>query len=83
MRARAGWAALSAAALLVTLVAGCAHHDGAAPKAPTSSTPSASASLPGTSSGYAEMRKKVDAAESAAAAADRDAADDATGGTDR
>jgi outer membrane murein-binding lipoprotein Lpp len=65
MRARR--AVLPAVALLVALTAGCAHHDGASPK-----TPSAS----GTPSGYAEMEKKVNAAESAAAAADRDAARD-------
>ncbi|AKJ10758.1 hypothetical protein ABB07_12255 [Streptomyces incarnatus] len=68
MRARR--AALPAVALLVALTAGCAHHDGASPKAPAGS---------GTPSGYAEMQKKVNAAESAAAAADRDA----TSGTDR
>ncbi|MEV6114866.1 hypothetical protein AB0L59_20705 [Streptomyces sp. NPDC052109] len=62
--------AAPAVALLMALTAGCAHHDGAAP-----STPPAS----GTPSGYAEMQKKVNAAESAAAAADRDAAS----GTDR
>ncbi|MEU2928793.1 hypothetical protein ABZ636_27655 [Streptomyces sp. NPDC007251] len=65
MRARRAAAALPAVALLAALTAGCAHHDAAAPKTrPASGTPS----------GYAEMQKKVDAAESAAAAADRDAA---------
>ncbi|KUN80312.1 hypothetical protein AQJ66_26595 [Streptomyces bungoensis] len=65
-----GAAALPALALLAALTAGCAPHDG----------PSAGAT-PGkvspTPSGYAEMLKKVDAAQSAAAAADRDAASDA------
>ncbi|MEU6776260.1 hypothetical protein [Streptomyces sp. NPDC046759] len=61
-------AALPAVALLVALTAGCAHHDGASPKTPPAS---------GTPSGYAQMQKKVDAAQSAAAAADRDAASDA------
>ncbi|MFS4094299.1 hypothetical protein [Streptomyces sp. AF1A] len=64
---RARWAALPAVALLVALTAGCAHHDGSSPKAPAPS---------GTPSGYADMLKKVNAAESAAAAADRDAAAD-------
>jgi hypothetical protein len=64
---RARWAALPSVALLVAFTAGCAHHDGASPKAPAAS---------GTPSGYADMLKKVNAAESAAAAADRDAAAD-------
>jgi hypothetical protein len=69
---RAPWAALPAVALLVTLTAGCAHHDGGSPGTPAvSGTPAAAPS------GYAEMQKKVDAAESAAAAADRDATSDA------
>ncbi|MFJ5030716.1 MULTISPECIES: hypothetical protein [Streptomyces] len=62
MRARS--AVLPAVALLVALTAGCAHHDGASPKAPASS---------GAPSGYAQMQQKVNAAESAAAAADQDA----------
>ncbi|MFD8370182.1 hypothetical protein ACFV2Z_05290 [Streptomyces sp. NPDC059688] len=62
-RARRRLPAVPAAVLLVTLMAGCAHQDGASPD----TTPT------GTPSGYADMRKKVDAAESAAAAADRDA----------
>jgi hypothetical protein len=66
-------AVIPAAALLVALTAGCARHDGAPAKAAPSGGPSASAPA-GTPSGYAEMQKKVDAAESAAAAADRDAA---------
>ncbi|MEV0183397.1 hypothetical protein AB0I54_29490 [Streptomyces sp. NPDC050625] len=52
-------------ALLAALAVGCSGHDGAGPKAPTA-----------TPSGYSQMRQKVDAAESAAAAADRDAASD-------
>jgi outer membrane murein-binding lipoprotein Lpp len=65
---RARWAVpavtLPATVLLVALTAGCSHHDGAsATTTPTSVPPS----------GYAEMQKKVDAAESDAAAADRDA----------
>ncbi|MFF7972266.1 hypothetical protein [Streptomyces sp. NPDC007905] len=66
MRARR--AALSAVALLVALGAGCAPHGDASPRPPSGS---------GTPSGYAEMQKKVNAAQSAAAAADRDAAGDA------
>ncbi|MGW1055893.1 hypothetical protein ACWDBD_37550 [Streptomyces sp. NPDC001118] len=65
MRARR--LALAATAALVALTAGCAHHDGASPKSPSATAPSAGPSqLP-------EMQKKVDSAESAAAAADRDA----------
>ncbi|WP_157857900.1 hypothetical protein [Streptomyces durhamensis] len=62
----------AAAALAMALTVGCAHHGGAAPKA----TPgAASATAPSAGSAQlAQMRKKVDAAESAAAAADRDAA---------
>ncbi|WP_432028374.1 hypothetical protein [Streptomyces sp. 1222.5] len=63
MRARRRLPAVTTAVLLVTLTAGCTHRDGASPDpAPT-----------GAPSGYADMKKKVDAAESAAAAADRDA----------
>ncbi|MEU6508489.1 MULTISPECIES: hypothetical protein [unclassified Streptomyces] len=61
---RARHAVLPAVALLVALTAGCAHHDSASPKAPAPS---------GTPSGYAQMQQKVNAAESAAAAADSDA----------
>ncbi|WP_369394258.1 hypothetical protein AB5J72_46930 [Streptomyces sp. CG1] len=61
----------AAATALVALAAGCAHHDGASPKAP-SGTASATAPSAGPSQ-VAEMQKKVDAAQSAAAAADRDA----------
>ncbi|WNM30297.1 hypothetical protein RKE30_07700 [Streptomyces sp. Li-HN-5-11] len=67
-------AAVPAVALLVALTAGCARHDGAPAKAAPSAAPSGAAAAAGTPSGYAEMQKKVDAAESAAAAADRDAA---------
>ncbi|MGW3208176.1 hypothetical protein [Streptomyces sp. NPDC001135] len=73
MRVRRRALALTAAtALVVALGAGCAHHDGASPK----TTPdAASATAPsGGPSRLAEMQKKVNAAESAAAAADRDAA---------
>ncbi|MQY40074.1 hypothetical protein SRB17_81040 [Streptomyces sp. RB17] len=59
--------ALPVVALLVALTAGCAHHDGASAKPPSAS---------GTPSGYTDMVKKVNAAESEAAAADRDAARD-------
>lgn len=52
-------------AALAALITGCGHDDAA--------TPSSTA----TPSGYADMKKKVDAAESAAAAADRDATSDA------
>ncbi|MFI9807508.1 hypothetical protein ACIHEJ_24625 [Streptomyces sp. NPDC052301] len=68
--------AVPAAALLVALTAGCAHPQGAAPKA-TSGTGASGAAQSAGPSGLAEMRKKVDAAESAAAAADRDASSDA------
>ncbi|WP_143658569.1 hypothetical protein [Streptomyces sp. IMTB 2501] len=57
----------TAAAALVALTAGCAHHDGASPKAPSGASPSAQPSQ------LADMQKKVDAAQSAAAAADQDA----------
>lgn len=50
-------------AALAALTTACGHDDAATP----SSTPS----------GYADMKQKVDAAESAASAADRDAAGDA------
>ncbi|KOV63333.1 hypothetical protein [Streptomyces sp. MMG1121] len=69
MRARP--AVLPGVALLVALTAGCAHHDGASPK-----TPAATGAPSGTPSGYAQMKQKVDAAQSAAAAADRDATSD-------
>ncbi|MEU8970405.1 hypothetical protein AB0D11_14175 [Streptomyces monashensis] len=62
--------AAAAVAGLVALTTGCAHQDGAAPASSSSAAPSGSA---GAASGYADMKKKVDAAESAAAAADRDA----------
>lgn len=65
---RARHAVLPAVALLAALTTGCAHHTGAAPAAPAPS---------GTPSGYAQMQQKVNAAESAAAAADRDATSDA------
>lgn len=69
MRSR-GAAALPALALLAALTAGCAPHDG-----PTAgATPGTASPTP---SGYAEMLKKADDAESAAAAADRDATSDA------
>ncbi|MFF9407109.1 hypothetical protein ACF1B0_16515 [Streptomyces anandii] len=85
---RARWAAGTAASvsLLVALTAGCAHHTGTPAEAASSSTGTtgttgtgaSSAPAPGaTPSGYADMEKKVDAAESAAAAADKDATSDA------
>ncbi|MEU5088130.1 hypothetical protein [Streptomyces sp. NPDC021356] len=80
MRARR--TALVAAALLVGLTAGCAGRTAATPRPAPSATPSASVSgsaATAASSGYADMRKKVDAAQSALAAADRDA----TSGVDR
>ncbi|MEU6255071.1 hypothetical protein [Streptomyces sp. NPDC047043] len=49
---------------LAALTAGCTHEGGAAEKAPA------------TPSGYPEMQKKVAAAESALARADKDAAQD-------
>ncbi|MGW3147727.1 MULTISPECIES: hypothetical protein [Streptomyces] len=52
--------------LLAALAVGCSGHDGASPKAPAA-----------TPSGYSQMQQKVDAAESAAAAADQDAASNA------
>ena len=57
----------TAAALVVlaALTAGCTHEGGTAERAPA------------TPSGYPEMQKKVAAAESALAQADRDAAQDA------
>ncbi|WP_055494832.1 hypothetical protein [Streptomyces sp. TP-A0356] len=58
--------AVPAVALLVGLTAGCARDHG------TAATPSSSA----TGSGVADVQKKVSAAESAVAAADRDAAQD-------
>jgi hypothetical protein len=53
-------------ALLAGLTAGCAGHGGTAEKAPAGATPS----------GYPEMQKKVAAAESALAQADKDTAQD-------
>ncbi|MCW7945415.1 hypothetical protein AAW14_26265 [Streptomyces hygroscopicus] len=73
--------AAPAVALLVGLTAGCARDHGTA-AAPSSSAPSSSATgssatgSSATGSGLADMQKKVSAAESAAAAADRDAAQD-------
>jgi len=64
MRARATAAAVL---LAVGLLAGCAREHGSA-----ATTPSSSA----TPSGYLEIQKKVSAAESALAQADKDAAQD-------
>ncbi|MFJ5516149.1 hypothetical protein ACIQB4_03690 [Streptomyces griseoluteus] len=61
-RFRRAAAAVTLAAL-AALTTACGHDDAATPA--------------GTPSGYADMRQKVDAAESAAAAADRDATSDA------
>ncbi|MFF7127911.1 hypothetical protein [Streptomyces sp. NPDC008240] len=63
MRARV---AVLPVVLLAALAVGCSGHDGASPKAPAA-----------TPSGYSQMQQKVNAAESAAAAADRDAASNA------
>ncbi|MFK4109057.1 hypothetical protein [Streptomyces sp. NPDC002176] len=62
---RGPWRVAAAITLtaLAALTTACGHDDAATP----SSTPS----------GYADMKQKVDAAESAAAAADRDATSDA------
>ncbi|MET8248578.1 hypothetical protein ABZV31_31790 [Streptomyces sp. NPDC005202] len=57
-----------AVALVAGLAAGCARDDGSAGTAPSSSA---------TPSGLTQMQKKVAAAESALAQADRDAAQDA------
>ncbi|MEU1272875.1 hypothetical protein [Streptomyces sp. NPDC005799] len=57
-------AAAAAVALLIALTAGCAHDAG---------TPRKAAATP---SGYAEMQRKLAAAESALARADKDAAQD-------
>lgn len=70
MRTRA---TAAAALLAVGLLAGCAREHGRA-----TTTPSSSASP----SGYSQMEKKVAAAESALAQADKDAAQDNTDGTD-
>ncbi|MER7916292.1 MULTISPECIES: hypothetical protein [unclassified Streptomyces] len=76
MRGRWPVRAAGVAAVLVALTTGCSHQDGAAsPKAPGAS-PSAPAAT-GAPSGYGEMEHKLDAAESAAAAADRDATSNA------
>ncbi|MES4888956.1 hypothetical protein [Streptomyces sp. NPDC096012] len=75
MRPRRPAAAAAVATALVALTAGCTGQGGASSH-PAPGSPSATAPA-GTPTGYADMRKKVDAAESAAAAADRDAADPA------
>jgi hypothetical protein len=62
-------AAVPVVALLVGLTAGCARDHG------TTATPSSGAAR----SGLADMQKKVAAAQSALAQADRDAAQDDTG----
>ncbi|ARP72383.1 hypothetical protein LK07_24425 [Streptomyces pluripotens] len=65
------------AAVLMAVTTGCGwHHDASSDATPGPASSSAAPS--GTPSGYAQMEKKVDAAESAAAAADRDAAADDT-----
>lgn len=64
MRARRRPLTLTAAtALVLALSTGCAHHDSASGKATPDTAPSQ----------LAQMQKKVNDAESAAAAADRDA----------
>ncbi len=70
--------ALATAALLALALgftAGCTgdHHGSSGASAPAATSPAPSDDP----SGLAEMRKKVDAAESAAAAADKDTAQDA------
>lgn len=75
--------AAAAAVLLAlgcTFVAGCGtDHDasGGAPATTTAPSASAGTASSGDPTGLEEMRKKVAAAESAAAAADRDTAEDA------
>ncbi|MEU6401189.1 hypothetical protein [Streptomyces sp. NPDC046985] len=77
MRARRIAAGAAAAVLAALLSAGCAHQDGAGKSAPPASSASPEQSAPsGSGQGYADMQKKVDAAESAASAADKDAASD-------
>ncbi|MFJ9821503.1 hypothetical protein ACIRU3_40900 [Streptomyces sp. NPDC101151] len=66
MRVRSAAVPAVLLASLAVLAVGCSGRDGASPKAPA----------PTPSSGYSHMQQKVDAAESAAAAADRDAASD-------
>ncbi|MEU3032746.1 hypothetical protein ACPCBC_29360 [Streptomyces incarnatus] len=72
MRSRWPVRAVGTAAVPVAFATGCSHQDDApSPKAPGAS-PSAPAAT-GAPSGYDEMERRLDAAESAAAAADRDA----------
>ncbi|MFE0326692.1 hypothetical protein ACFW08_07775 [Streptomyces sp. NPDC058960] len=70
-------AAAPVVALLVGLTAGCARDHGTAATPVSSGGPSATPSV--APSGLADMQKKVAAAESALAQADRDAAQDGTG----
>ncbi|MFF4209647.1 hypothetical protein ACFYZE_09910 [Streptomyces sp. NPDC001796] len=74
---RALRAAVPAVVLLAGLTAGCARDHGTAATPASAGGPSATPSA--ALSGFADMQKKVDAAESAASAADRDAAQDGTG----
>lgn len=80
MRARRCAAGAAAGLLTALLATGCGRHDGAATPAPATSPTASAPAGPGGSAGsggdYERMRQKVDAAESAAAAADRDAASD-------
>lgn len=71
-------AAAAAVVLLTGLTAGCARDHGTAATPSSSSAPSSASSTSGSTagSGLADMQKKVDAAQSALAAADRDAAQD-------
>ncbi|MFF3911263.1 hypothetical protein ACFYZJ_36190 [Streptomyces sp. NPDC001848] len=70
-------AAVPGVVLLVGLTAGCAREHGTAATPASSGAPSATpATAP---SGLADMQQQVAAAESALAAADRDAAQDVTG----
>ena len=73
-RGRGPLLAAPVAALLVALTAGCAQHGGSGAAA-TPGTGSSAAPSAGPS-GLAGMRQKVDAAESAAAAAEKDASSD-------
>lgn len=70
---KAVWAALPAAVLAATLLAGCGQHDHAA--APGASGTASAPPAPSASE-LAHMRKLVDGADAAASAAEKDAAGD-------
>jgi hypothetical protein len=63
-------AAIPAVVLVMGLTAGCARDHG------TAATPASSSTSSASGSGLADMEKKVDAAQSALSAADRDAVQD-------